>query len=119
MHFSKTLRELRIKNGFTQETLARKLNVAKSTISMYEAGKRMPTSETMVTLSEIFGVDMNYLYGRVSTIEEPTAALDDGLGEDVVVFHRDGKMQIRQLTKEQLVLFHALVDAIPETPKDL
>ena len=119
MQFSARLKELRKKNGFTQEMLAQKLNVAKSTISMYESGKRMPTSESMVTLSEIFGVDMNCLYGRETTIEEPTATLDDGLGEDVVVFHRDGKMQIRQLTKEQLVLFHALVDAIPETPKDL
>ena len=50
--------------------------------------------------------------------KEPSAVNGEELEEDVIVFHRDGKTQKRKFTKEQMAMFMAMVDAIPETPKD-
>jgi len=67
MKFAKILKELRKRDGYTQEHLAEMLNVSKSTISMYEQGERMPTYETMEAIADIFNVDMDVLYGRASS----------------------------------------------------
>lgn len=64
MKFSEILRDLRKKNGWTQDTLAAKLNVSKSTVSMYEHGERMPNYATMRALADLFDVEMDVLYGR-------------------------------------------------------
>lgn len=41
MDFAKRLKELRASRGLTQDDLARELNLVKSSISMYENGKRV------------------------------------------------------------------------------
>ena len=38
--------------------------------------------------------------------------------EDTIIFHRDGKTKKRKFTKEQMDMLMAMVDAIPETPKE-
>jgi repressor LexA len=63
MRFAEILKDLRKQNGLTQEALATQLKLSKSTISMYENGERTPTMEAMMPIAELFGVDMNYLYG--------------------------------------------------------
>lgn len=40
------------------------IGVAESTISQYETGKRQPDYETLLKLSEYFGVSVDYLLGR-------------------------------------------------------
>lgn len=65
--FGRILYELRKRNHMTQLELARRLGIAKSTISMYEHGNRMPDYETMEAIAACFGVDMNYLYGMQSS----------------------------------------------------
>ena len=64
MKFSTVLKELRKKYNMTQDELAKKLNVAKSTVSMYERGERMPSFEIIEILSDIFNVSIDTLYGR-------------------------------------------------------
>lgn len=63
-----------------------------------------------------------YGNGRFNTSsdnqKEPTAMIDSELDDDVIVFHRDGKTQKRKFTKEQMAIFMAMIDAIPENPKD-
>lgn len=79
--FCNILKELRLKFQYTQEEMAKKLGVSKSTISMYENGNREPDFETLEAIADLFNVDMNYLYGRQSNASKnlPTAAyyLDD------------------------------------------
>lgn len=43
---------------------AEKLSVAKSTISMYEVGKREPDFETLESIADFYNVDMNFLLGK-------------------------------------------------------
>ncbi len=58
------LKYLRVRDNLSQAELADKLGVAKSTISMYEVGKREPDFETLEAIADFFNVDMNFLLGK-------------------------------------------------------
>ena len=62
--FKEMLKYLRVRDNLSQAELADKLGVAKSTISMYEVGKREPDFETLEAIADFFNVDMNFLLGR-------------------------------------------------------
>lgn len=66
-NFMTRFKELRKSAELTQDELAAKLNVAKSTISMYETGKRQPDFEKLEEIADFFNVDMDYLLGRSNT----------------------------------------------------
>ncbi len=62
--FKDRLVALRKENNFTQDKLAESLEVAKSTISMYEKGNRMPSYEMLEKIADFFNVDIDYLMGK-------------------------------------------------------
>lgn len=62
--FKDVLKELRTQAEMTQEELANKLDIAKSTVSMYENGNREPNFEQLEAIADIFNVDMNRLIGK-------------------------------------------------------
>ena len=63
MDCSRRLRELRKQRGLTQEELARELDIAKSSVSMYENGKRKPSFEVLEMFADFFNVNLDTLYG--------------------------------------------------------
>lgn len=63
-NFSDRIKVLRTERGITQEQLAAMLKVSRSTIGMYESGKREPDFEMSEAIADIFNVDMDYLTGR-------------------------------------------------------
>lgn len=64
--FKNILKSLRIRDNLSQEELAVKLGISRSTIGMYEQGKREPDFEGLEAIADIFNVDMNYLTGHYS-----------------------------------------------------
>lgn len=64
MNFKTRLKQLRNERKINQRELAKYLNVAPSTISMYENGQREPNFEVLEVLADFFNVDMNYLLGK-------------------------------------------------------
>lgn len=62
MAFYDRLKESRINSGLTQEQLAEKLGIAKSTLSGYESGNREPTVATLAKAMDILKIDANFLY---------------------------------------------------------
>nr|DAO45699.1 MAG TPA: Repressor protein CI [Caudoviricetes sp.] len=62
MDFAKRLKELRVSRGLTQDDLARELKLVKSSISMYENGKRKPSFEVLEAIADYFNVNMDTLY---------------------------------------------------------
>lgn len=62
--FATRLKELRTGAKLTQQDLADTIKVSKSTISMYENGKRLPEYETLEAIADYFNVDMDYLTGK-------------------------------------------------------
>ena len=62
--FKDIILQLRLEKNFNQEELAKALNVSKSTVGMWEIGKRLPGPEKYEEIADYFNVDMDYLYGR-------------------------------------------------------
>lgn len=69
--FGKTLKELRLNAGLTQQQLATQLGVTKTVVSYYELHTRTPSPEILVKLAAIFHVSSDYLLGieRGKTID--------------------------------------------------
>lgn len=63
-NFSNIFKTLRIERGYTQEQLAKTLNISRSRIGMYETGAREPDFETLEMIADFFNVDLDYLLGR-------------------------------------------------------
>lgn len=61
MNFGETLKQLRIKKGYSRNDLANKLNISYSAISKYESNVRFPDSGTLKKISIIFDVTIDYL----------------------------------------------------------
>ena len=62
----KFITKLRKEKKLTQEELANKTGLSKSTISMYERGERFPSEQILELLADVFNVDMNVLLGKQS-----------------------------------------------------
>ena len=62
--FANIFKNLRMKSGLTQQEMADKLNISRSSIGMYENGEREPSFELLETIADYFNVDMNYLLGK-------------------------------------------------------
>lgn len=61
MEFGEKLFKLRKKNGFSQETLAEKLNTSRQAISKWENGQGFPETEKLLMIGNIFEVSIDYL----------------------------------------------------------
>ena len=55
------LKSLRKEHKLSQKELGLKLNLAESTISLYESGKRTPDNETLTNIAKFFNVSTDYL----------------------------------------------------------
>ena len=62
--FGKILKELRIEKGIGQIELAKAINVSKGIISLWENELREPKLSNLITLSDYFGVTIDYLAGQ-------------------------------------------------------
>lgn len=56
------IQNLRNKNNFTQEQLANKLNVDRSTIAKWETGEAMPRADKLPEIAKILGCTIDDLF---------------------------------------------------------
>ena len=61
MSLDKKIRTLRLEYHMTQEDLARRLNVSRSTVAGYETKNRQPSHEKLTALAGLFHVSVDYL----------------------------------------------------------
>ncbi len=61
--FGKKLKKLRQDAGLTQQQLADKLWVTKTTVSYYELSDRNPSPEILIKIAKAFHVSTDYLLG--------------------------------------------------------
>ena len=64
MPFGKNIKDIREERGYSQEELAKKLNVAQSTIGMWESGKRTPKLYELNRLARVLKITVNRLIGQ-------------------------------------------------------
>ena len=60
---SKRLKELRIKNNYSQYEIADLIGVAQVTYSHYELGRRSVSIQNLVKIANIYNVSTDYLLG--------------------------------------------------------
>lgn len=66
-NFKTIISKLRKEKNLSQEVLASDIGVSKSTVAMWETGKRLPSNTKYEELADYFNVDIDYLYGRTET----------------------------------------------------
>ena len=66
MDIGKKIAELRIEQGMTQESLARKLAVSRELVSKWELGQRRPDFATIRRIAEAFGIRENHVRSILS-----------------------------------------------------
>ena len=64
MEFKDSVRALRQEKGFTQGSLAEKLNISLKTVSHWETGYTEPSVSQLIALAELYGVSLDELVGR-------------------------------------------------------
>ena len=55
------LKTFRESQNMTQDELALKLNISRSSIAMWESGKSLPRTELLIKLADIFGCTIDEL----------------------------------------------------------
>ena len=64
---SERLRELRVRNRYSQKQVAITLRVSPAIISSYETGERTPSTENLLALSYLYHCSTDYLLGKEKT----------------------------------------------------
>ena len=63
MNFRERLKELRTARNMSQMALARATSISQNMIARWELGKGEPGASALLTLSQFFGVTIEYLLG--------------------------------------------------------
>ncbi|MBP0974362.1 MAG: helix-turn-helix transcriptional regulator [Oscillospiraceae bacterium] len=95
--FGAKLKKLRMDAGMTQQQLADKIWVTKTSISYYELSDRMPSPEVLVKLAAAFHVTTDYLLG----LEDEKKYLD-----------------VSDLPAEDIALLEQMVDRLRKLRRD-
>ncbi len=102
---------LRRQAGISQAELAARMGISASAVGMYEQGRREPSVDTLVALSEIFQVSTDYLLtGKIAAPRE-AGALQKLLEEKVLAAERRLESRGKKpFTRQELaVLFAAIL----------
>lgn len=94
--FGDKLKALREKAGLTQEQLAMRMGLSKSTISQYENQERIPSPIAVIKIASIFHVSTDYLFG----IDKVERADLSGLTEDDIEIIEHMIVSMRKRTKK-------------------
>ncbi len=106
--FQNIFKNLRLRDNLSQQELADKLGVSKSSISMYENGNREPDLETLEKIADFFNVDMDFLIGRKEKERENIIYVQEPSYEDVEkLIARNGK---KMSTEEKMKLIKMLTE---------
>ena len=115
--YYKKFKTLRKDKGMSQIEVAQKLGLAKSTIAMYESGKRTPDFETIEAICDLFNVNLSELSDSKLAVkyedltknsDTPAYYLDPETAEMAEQLHK---------RKDMRMLFHAAKSSTPEDVK--
>ena len=61
MGIGKRIKEIRVEHGLSQQKFGELLSVSQDTVSLWEKGKSVPTTEFLVAISQQFDVSTDYI----------------------------------------------------------
>lgn len=74
---SERIKQLREKNNLTQSSLAKKLNVTRSSVNAWEMGISVPSTSLIVDLARLFHVSTDYLLGMNENVSLDISSLSE------------------------------------------
>ncbi len=69
MKLDNNLRKLRKERKLTQISLQMQTGIEQALLSKYETGERVPPTETLIILSDFYGVSIDYILKRTENPE--------------------------------------------------
>lgn len=104
------LKDLRKEFGFSQKQMAEKLAISQQTYSDYENCKTEPTMDTLISITKIFNVSLDYLVGIVDEFGMPL--LPNNITKtftseerDLIKKYRSLPEKIKKLVRDQLDVY--------------
>lgn len=97
MKIGDAIKHLREQQDLTQEELAKKLNLSRSTISMYENNERIPNAYILDNIADALGVSVDYLIGRIDRRMNQRQKLHPAIKKTLQIMYSitdEGKEQI-------------------------
>ena len=104
------IKDLRKKNGFTQEELAERLGVTYQAVSKWENDTGMPDISQVVPLASIFGVSTDVLFGIADTTENEEA---------LKIVQHAGSIEKYGEIETYLNAYDVLLDGLKKYPNNL
>ena len=77
IYFGERLKALRLNKKLTQQQLADKMDLVKSSICAYEQNTKYPSVDVLIKLCKFFGVSSDYLLGLSDKLEFEFSELTD------------------------------------------
>ncbi|HAM87393.1 helix-turn-helix domain-containing protein [Limosilactobacillus mucosae] len=102
MTIGERIAQLRKSRSMSQFQLAKTLNIATSTLGMYETNKRKPNMEMLEKLADFFGVSIDYLLGRETSDKSDIdldKAIDNAMSFDGKPVTEHDRKMMKQLWK--------------------
>ena len=59
----KRIKELRLEKGLSQQKFGERLSVSQDTVSLWEKGKSVPTTEFLIAIATNFEISIDYILG--------------------------------------------------------
>ena len=120
--FAQVFKDLRTKSKLTQQEMADKLNISRSSGGMYESGERESSFELLEQIADYFNVDMNYLLGKSELSEHIPQGyyLNDDAREMAQFMFDNPEYKVlfdasRKVRKDDIALVKALMDKFKNT----
>ncbi len=93
------LKELRIKNNFSQEKLGEELGLSRQSVSKWEQGYAMPDTENLLKLSKLYGVSVDAI---LNCGEEKADEISQEKNDDKTVVSNPKENSKKQKVKHSL-----------------
>lgn len=94
MTFGSRLKQLRQQMGLSQQELANRIGLNRSTYARYETDDNQADYQTLQKLADFFGTSVDYLLGRTSVARptQPQSQASDPANSDLMAFIRDRRI---------------------------
>ena len=91
------LKVLRTSRGKTQQEIASLLSISRSAYTLYESEKRQLSYEALLLLADLYGVSLDYLFGRteVQTSQQALTGEERALLEQYRAMDSRGRETVR------------------------
>ena len=101
MLFADTMKKLREEKGLSQNEIAKRMYVTRTTVSRWESGHRLPDAAMITRLSDVLGVDVNILISAAAQSDEIPIVI---MVDDNKVFLNDGMPIIEEVIPNAAVI---------------